>query len=390
MSRYDDYWDRRWSDQPTAEERRERIETAKKGRAATGKVLEPVNVTSRKITTTFWGNSWCTNLERYGDYANRLPRGRTYVRDGAVIHLEIQPGHIHALVSGTRVYKVDITIAAVGPAAWEKVCRDCVGSIDSMVDLLRGKLSAAVMQRVCAPGTGLFPNPREIGFECSCPDWAVMCKHVAAVLYGVGARLDQQPDLLFKLRQVDQQDLLMAQPPGPVSGSKNAKRLAAADLEAMFGVDFGVEGALVELAIPTPTETPEKPAPRPRGRARKEVAAVSDGDETPEKPAPRPRGRLRKHPVAASDQAAQVPLATPAGAAAWESAGAEQAQVVEPKLTPPNPANPDGDAPAGVVHSLLERLEALEQRPVFGKLAQFSKGLLERALSRILPDEPKR
>ena len=161
--------------------------------AKKGHVVSPVVLHSRTIAQTFWGKAWCENLERYSDYSNRLPRGRTYVRNGSVVDLQISPGVVTAMVSGSRVYRIEIKVAAVPNQSWTSICRDCSGAIDSLVELLQGRLSQAVMTRICRQKTGLFPSPSEIKFTCSCPDWASMCKHVAAVLYGIGARLDTSP-----------------------------------------------------------------------------------------------------------------------------------------------------------------------------------------------------
>ncbi len=146
-----------------------------------------------------------TTCERYSDFANRLPRGRTYVNNGSVIDLQIERGKVEALVSGSEIYKVKIDVTVAAPARWKAICADCAGSVGSLVELLQGKLSKNVMERVCREADGLFPAPREIKMSCSCPDWAGMCKHVAATLYGVGARLDADPDLLFTLRGVDRE-----------------------------------------------------------------------------------------------------------------------------------------------------------------------------------------
>src|SRR5690606_20322993 len=117
-------------------------------------------------------------------------------------------GRVEALVSGSELYKVKIQLSSLERKQWQSICRDCAGSIDSLLDLLAGKFDKGVMQRLTRQQGGLFPKPQEIQLQCSCPDWATMCKHVAAVLYGVGARLDDQPELLFVLRQVDHLQLL--------------------------------------------------------------------------------------------------------------------------------------------------------------------------------------
>ena len=186
-----------------AQAARELAKLQKKGRK-----ISPVVIEGRKIAGTFWGEAWCDNLERYSDFANRLPRGRTYVRNGSVVDLQVGPGSVTALVSGSTMYDVKVTVGPVPRARWSAICKDCSGAIDSLVELLQGRFSKGVMTRLCEEKTGLFPSPKDILFTCSCPDWASMCKHVAAVLYGIGARLDHQPELLFTLRKVDQQDLI--------------------------------------------------------------------------------------------------------------------------------------------------------------------------------------
>src|SRR5947199_3705616 len=187
--------------------------------------ISPVTIEGRAIAKSFWGKSWCANLERYSDYENRLPRGRTYVRNGSVVDLQIAKSKVLAVVSGSDLYRVTITIAPVTAIRWKAICRDCAGTIDSLVELLQGRLSKGVMDRVCREGDGLFPSPREIELSCSCPDWADMCKHVAAALYGVGARLDEKPQLLFALRGVDESGLLAGA--GKGSGLAAAKPTAA-------------------------------------------------------------------------------------------------------------------------------------------------------------------
>jgi uncharacterized Zn finger protein len=219
-----------------AQAARELAKLQKKGRK-----ISPVVVEGRKIAVTFWGEAWCDNLERYSDYTNRLPRGRTYVRNGSVVDLQVRPGCVTALVSGSTMYDVKVSVGPVPPARWRAICEDCSGAIDSLVELLQGRFSRGVMTRLCEEKTGLFPSPKDILFTCSCPDWASMCKHVAAVLYGIGARLDHQPELLFTLRNVDQQALIANAGSGLSKNGKppaGAKVLASADLSEMFGIEM--------------------------------------------------------------------------------------------------------------------------------------------------------
>ena len=205
-----------------------------------GREVEPIEIEGRKIARTFWGGAWCDNLEAYSDYANRLPRGRTYVRNGSVIDLKIAGGRISALVSGSDFYEVELEIKSLAAKKWKIIRSRCAGQIDSLVELLQGQVSDGVMEIVTRRGEGLFPMPREISFDCSCPDWASMCKHVAAVLYGVGARLDRAPEMLFALRGVDPAEML-ADAVGQAPTRRKTARgrlLAADDLSSVFGVDI--------------------------------------------------------------------------------------------------------------------------------------------------------
>ncbi len=165
-------------------------------------------IEGRTIANTFWGKAWCENLERYSDFSNRLPRGRTYVRNGSVVDLQIAPGVIRAYVSGSSLYEVELKIVPVAKAHWKSICNDCSGAVDSLV----GAAARAIVQSgdgANLPSAARIVSiPAEIRLSCSCPDWADMCKHVAAVLYGIGARFDHQPELLFRLRGVDETELI--------------------------------------------------------------------------------------------------------------------------------------------------------------------------------------
>src|SRR5438128_5607759 len=223
-----------------AERRRKGLEEVAKLRKK-GQPVSPVVINGRAIVKTFWGKSWCENLEGYSDYENRLPRGRTYVRNGSVVDLQIKPGVINAWVSGSELYEISLTVAPVAKSRWKSICDDCAGAIDSLVELLQGRFSKGVMERICRQNHGLFPTPAEIKLSCSCPDCAGMCKHVAAVLYGIGARFDHQPELLFRLRGVDEMELIVnvdkATPlarQGPAAG----RLLGVEDLYESFALDM--------------------------------------------------------------------------------------------------------------------------------------------------------
>ncbi len=264
---------------PVAERRRkaaaEMAKLAKKGQA-----VSPVRIEGRAITTTVWGKAWCANMERYSDYANRLPRGRTYVRNGSVVDLQIQPGKIEARVSGSSIYRTTITVKSLAADAWKKLCTDCAGSIDSLVELLQGRFAKGVMERLCRQGDGLFPVPKEITFDCSCPDGAYMCKHVAAVLYGIGARFDHQPELLFTLRQVDASHLLVKAGAGITTATATSERtLATDDIGALFGLEM--DGGQPVESVPV----------APAATARRTAAARAITPEQRKKPAPAARAR---------------------------------------------------------------------------------------------------
>jgi uncharacterized Zn finger protein len=266
-----------------AAERRRRAEREIKRRRKNGETIEPVALEGRRaIARTFWGSAWCAHLEGHSDFANRLPRGRTYVRNGSVLHLAVGSGRVDALVQGTELYEVGVTIDRLAQPRWRRIIERCSGEIDSLVELLQGRLSNGVMKIMTDRDTGLFPAPAEIAMTCSCPDWATMCKHVAAALYGIGARLDARPELLFVLRGVDQADLVATASLGvPSRARRTSRRLADDDLAGVFGVELD-DGAV------------QAPSSRRPARRAKEDGDVGDSAATA---ARRTRAALRgDHP----------------------------------------------------------------------------------------------
>jgi uncharacterized Zn finger protein len=235
-----------WRPYVPVAERRRKAEREMQKLKKKGHPVSPVVIEGRTIARTFWGKAWCDNLERYADFAYRLERGRSYVRNGSVVDLQLTPGEVAAIVSGSELYRVAVKVAAVPKARWTSICGDCAGAIDSLVELLQGRFSKGVMERICQQKTGLFPMPAEIEFSCSCPDWASMCKHVAAALYGIGARLDEKPELLFKLRRVDEKDLIAKAGRGlPLAkkGPSAGKVLGSENLSELFGLEIGERSA---------------------------------------------------------------------------------------------------------------------------------------------------
>ncbi len=190
--------------QPTAAELAANSENTRKKAARKGTVLEPVIIQGRNITKNWWGNAWCRNLEKYADYANRLDRGKRYVRSGTVLDLKINKGKVIAKVQGSRrtPYKVEVHISPLSEEKCQRIISRCEKKIQNIEDLMLGNIPQD-MQDIILGEDGLFPTPSEISVSCTCPDWAIMCKHVAAVLYGIGARLDEKPLLFFELRGID-------------------------------------------------------------------------------------------------------------------------------------------------------------------------------------------
>ncbi|MCF6175361.1 MAG: SWIM zinc finger family protein [Victivallaceae bacterium] len=236
-----------------------------------GQELSPVVIEGRLIARTFWGKAWCTNIESYHDYSNRLPRARSYVKHGAVVDLKIETGKITALVQGSELYNVDITIEKLNTNRWEKIKQECAGKINSLIDLIQGKLSDEVIALLCRHDEGLFPAPNEIRLDCDCPDWADLCKHLAAVLYGIGARLDHEPELFFLLRGVDQHELFTAGLTDNLTGTDVESDIADDALGDIFGID------LDELDDIMPEPSPVKEVAKPK----KQTAKAKSTKATP-------------------------------------------------------------------------------------------------------------
>lgn len=234
--------DRGWRPYVPVAQRRAKAQRLTSKLKSQGKAVCPIHVEGRAIAKTFWGKAWCENLESYSDFENRLPRGRTYVRNGSVVDLQIEQGKIRATVSGSDVYQIEVDIAPTKKANWNRIKKNCAGSIDSLMDLLCGRFSDSVMSQLTSQKSGLFPKPGEISIHCSCPDWAYLCKHAAAVLYGVAARLDSEPELLFTLRDVDHLDLIghaaAATEDAETLGGDSVRTLAGDDLSGVFGIDL--------------------------------------------------------------------------------------------------------------------------------------------------------
>jgi len=206
--------------------------------------IEPVIIEGRTLAKTWWGKAWNQNLESYADYSNRISRGRSYVRNNAVLDLKISKGIVMAMVqgSGTKPYVVKIQIDTLSSQKWDQVTELCNHRIDSLEQLIEGRFPKELEVLFTEKKYGLFPAPKEIHFTCNCPDWASMCKHVAAVLYGIGARLDANPMLFFELRDIDGQELVKKSMERKLenmlknAGKKSKREIAAEDVLDIFGL----------------------------------------------------------------------------------------------------------------------------------------------------------
>ena len=258
-------WDWGYSSRPTmgdiARTSKKSLSEAKKK----GRDYHPVVITGRKIAKTWWGQSWCSNLERYADYSNRLPRGRSYVLHGAVVDLVLEPGHALAKVQGSSLYKVEICFDPLDSKKEKELSSACSAQIQNIEELLSGSFPERLKEQFFARDA-LFPAPRQIHFSCSCPDWASMCKHVAAVMYGIGARLDEEPIRFFDLRGIQVDDFIARAVESKVesmlknAACKSSRILSYDHLEGLFGLDIEAPSVLTRPEVPDCTEMPETSA----------------------------------------------------------------------------------------------------------------------------------
>ena len=229
--------------QPTTSELKRKSEASRVSAEKKGKRLEPVVIQGRKIAKSWWGRAWCDNLERYADYESRLERGKRYVKTGAVIDLSITKGRIQAKVQGSRKtpYKVEIRISPLSEERCQEILQTCGKRVETLENLLAGDFPEELKELFTQRG-GLFPSSREISFSCSCPDWALMCKHVAAVLYGIGARLDENPSLFFELRGIEMGRFIDVAIASRVermlknAGQTSGRTIDERDIRGLFGI----------------------------------------------------------------------------------------------------------------------------------------------------------
>lgn len=248
--------------------------------------LRPVILQGRALARTWWGKAWNKNLESYADYSNRIGRGRSYVRHLAVVDLQIAPGRVTALVQGSRgkPYKVQISIAGMKEQNWQIIKGECQSRLSSLPDMMAGKLPKDLQEIFMTQGKGLFHTPAEISFDCSCPDWASMCKHVAATLYGVGARLDEEPALFFALRQADMADLISQAVQEKTSRiltddiTNDSKIIADDQLSKLFGIEM--DDFAVAIPVKGKSKKNKSETKKTKKSAKKEAQDSFQGNTT--------------------------------------------------------------------------------------------------------------
>ena len=359
MSRYG-YWGF-FKPAPTVGERKEKAAKTIARLSKKGRTLSPVRIEGRAIARTFWGKAWCDNIERYRDYAYRLERGRSYVRSGAVVDLRLSGGRADALVvgSGSRPYEISVRIDPMAKRDWDALVKRSAGRIASLMALAQGRLPEEMLHDFCDPETGLFPKPREIRFSCSCPDGASCCKHVAAVLYGIGARLDASPELFFTLRGIDPDAIVSTEVVDTLTSGAESE-LDAADLGDVFGI------ALDDAPAPDDTPTPSA-APAPDTAP---VPPAAPAARSPRPKSARPSGK-RPRPIASSKT----------------RASSKTPSSPKPPASPKSPASPgSSDFPARL-KALRARL-GLSQAALGARLGthQVAISLLERGKTAPGPD----
>ena len=324
-------------------------EAAAKLSKKSGRAAAPVVIEGRAIAKSFWGCAWCNHLEAFSDFANRLPRGRTYARNGSIVDLFVTPGQVTALVQGSVLYRIDIRFQPMEAERWQAFKQRSAGHVTNLIDLLQGKLSKEILADVTRLETGLFPTPSEIKMTCSCPDWAGLCKHLAAVLYGVGSRLDHQPELLFVLRGVEVAELIAAATAsaaaGPLTGEAQTaadSALAGEDLSALFGVDLDDGGGSEPKSDPSQAAVAEPFATSTRKPKAKPSAATAGKAPTqpPSRNTRRPNTPSRakgKNPAAkrsATPPAPDAPNPKPAPTVKAKQAKIKRAKTKQAKAAP--------------------------------------------------------
>ncbi len=201
---------------------------------AAGEELHPVVSRSRALVSHFWGKAWMRHLAACEAGGLCLAPGRTLLRHGCVLDVQLAPGLIRARVSTQRLEEVELHLAPLDEERQAELVQLCQGRIDSLVSLMEGRVDETVLAPLCDPQLGLLPEPADWRMHCSCADWAEPCPHAAAAIYAAGVLIDADPSLLFTLRSLDPATLLRP------TAQAEASDFAAGDLGKLFGIELDV------------------------------------------------------------------------------------------------------------------------------------------------------
>ncbi|HBM16141.1 MAG TPA: hypothetical protein DD381_07370 [Lentisphaeria bacterium] len=297
MSRYERYSNYGYPEYESAAERREKAVRNLAKLQSKGKHgdLSPIVIEGTKIAKSWWGKAWCENLESYADYSNRIGRGRSYVKNGLVIDLKISKGLVTALVMGSSStpYKIEISIKTLESKVWSNLKEKLKNKFDSLQTLLCGEFPEDLKHVFSSKDFGFFPSPKEIKMDCSCPDYASLCKHLAAVLYGVGAKLDSKSELIFTLRGVDVNELtasvmeeqkkVITEKVTKAKKSKKIIEIEDTEMSAVFGIDIQVE-----------TQNIASPPAKKKAAPKKKVSAAKIEEKKTKEPKIKPKRTVKK------------------------------------------------------------------------------------------------
>ena len=207
-----------------------------------------VKIDGKVISSSWWGQMWCRNIENYSNIRNRLERGRTYIRQNTVKSLSISNNCAESQVQGhsKEPYRVIINIKTIEKSKYDNILNKCENSVDNLESLMTGSFPKEYQQFFTDEEYGLFPKSNEIDYNCTCLDYEKnmhMCKHIAATMYAIGNKLDNDPLIFFKLRGIDISEfsnkILKKETEfvwNNINGESNRK-INSNDISFLFGVD---------------------------------------------------------------------------------------------------------------------------------------------------------
>ncbi len=228
----------------TKAEKRRRIGEKLERLRKTDPNIAPLTIEGNTLAKSWWGKAWGKNLESYADYKSRLSRGKNYVKQGAILDLKIEEGKVNSKISGSgsKIYDCEIHIERLSDERLKKILEHCQNKISTLDALLTGDFSEELLELFQDKSYGLFPSPDEISFRCDCPDVANICKHVAATLYAIGTKFDDDPMFFFELRQIESENLIQKSVEKKLEnmlehvGKKTSRTMDASKISDVFGL----------------------------------------------------------------------------------------------------------------------------------------------------------